>query len=312
VEFRVLGPLEVRLGTEPIALPARERTLLAALLLGGGRIVSVDRLVSSLWGTESPPSAVSSLQAYVSRLRARLRAGDGGGPPGRASHGGRIHGDAAPVIRTRPQGYQLELGSARLDLLELRSLTEAARQARAGGDLAAAADLYRRAVALWRGDPLLGLASSYLVQTYAAGIEESYLAAREEYTDTRLALGSHRQLVGELEDLVARWPLRERFVAQLATALHRSGRTVDALAAVEATRRRMADEYGLDPSAELARLEVALLRNAVSEPGRAVAPFYVEIGGGGAALSAGDLLGLLQWVQVAGRRIRLVLDDDNR
>jgi DNA-binding SARP family transcriptional activator len=292
VEFRVLGPLEVRHGPDSLALPARERTLLAALLLGEGRVLSVDRLVSSLWGIDSPPSAVSSLHAYVSRLRARLRT-DG----------------AAPVIRTWPQGYQLELGGTRFDLTELRELTEAARRARADGDLAGAADRYRQAVALWRGEPLLDLASSYLVQTYAAGIEEGYLAAIEEYTDVRLALGQHRRLVGELEHLVARWPLRERFVAQLVTALHRTGRTIDALTTIDTTRRRMADEYGLDPSPELARLEVDLLKAAVNAPGRALPAFYLEIGGSGAQLSPGDVLGLLQWVHLAGRRIRLVLDD---
>lgn len=295
MEFRVLGPLEVRLGMDSLALPARERTLLAALLLGEGRVLSVDRLVSSLWGTESPPSAVSSLHVYVSRLRARLRAGG-----------------QAPVIRTWPQGYQLELGAARFDLAQFRDLVGAARQARTQGDLAGAAEDYQRAVGLWRGEPLLDLGSSHLVQTYAAGIEEGYLTALEEYTDVRLALGGHRQLVGELEHLAARWPLRERFVAQLATALHRTGRTVDALAAIETNRRRMVEEYGLDPSPELARLELDLLRSAVSASGRALPPFYVEIGGTGAPLSAGDLLGLLQWVQVAGRRIRLVVDDDNR
>jgi DNA-binding SARP family transcriptional activator len=294
VELRVLGPLEVRIGMSSLALPARERTLLVALLLGEGRVVSVDRLLSSLWGAGSPPSALSSLQAYVSRLRARLRS----------------HADDPPVIRTWPQGYQLELGTARFDLLDFRTFVEAARQSRAAGDLAAAGRSYRRALDMWRGEPLLDLQSSYLVHTYAAGIEEGYLAAREEYTDVRLALGEHRSLVGELEDLVARWPLRERFVAQLATALQRNGRTVEAITAVGMTRRRIAEEYGLDPSAELARLELDLLRSALTDPGRALQPFYVEIGGTGAPLSAGDLLGLLQWVQVAGRRIRLVLEED--
>ena len=294
MEFGVLGPLEVRLGAHALALPARERTLLAALLLGAGRVVSVDRLVSSLWGHESPPSALNSLQAYVSRLRARLRCGT----------------DDSPTIRTWSNGYQLELGTARFDLADFRAHVEVARQARATGDLAGAARSYARALELWRGEPLLDVQSSYLVQTYAAGIEEGYLTALEEYTDTRLALGEHRLLIGELEDLVARWPLRERFVAQLATALQRNGRTVEALTMVGTTRRRIAEEYGLDPSAELVRLELDLLRSAVTDPGRALQPFYVEVGGTGTPLSPGDLLGLLQWMQIAGRRVRLVVDED--
>ncbi len=293
MDFRVLGPLEVWLGTSSLALPARERTLLAALLLGEGRVVSVDKLVSCLWGNHSPPSALSSLQAYVSRLRARLRS----------------YPDP-PIIRTWPHGYQLELGTNGFDLADFRSHVEVARRSRAADDLAGAARSYAQALALRRGEPLQDLQSSYLLQTYAASIEEGYLAVQEEHIDVRLALGEHRLLIGELEVLVARWPLRERFVTQLAIALQRNGRTVEALTTVGATRRRMAEEYGLDPSAELTRLELDLLRSAVSEPGQALQPFHVEIGGAGASLSPGDLLGLLQWVQVSGRRLRLVLDED--
>ena len=76
--------------------------------------------------------------------------------------------------------------------------------------------------------------------------------------------GRHRLVLGELEALVAEHPLRERLWAALMLALHRSGRQPDALAAYHKLRQQLADELGLDPSPELARLHDAILRRDAS------------------------------------------------
>jgi DNA-binding SARP family transcriptional activator len=235
MEFRVLGPLEVVKEDRPLDLgAAKQRSLLALLLLNANEVVSTDRLIAELWGDSPPATVAKSVQIYVSRLRKEL--------PG-------------DRLATRPPGYVLRVDSAELDLEVFERLRREARGLPPG----AAAEKLREALALWRGPPLADLAYEPFAQAEIARLEELRLAALEERFDADLANGRHADLVGELRARVAEHPLRERLRAQLMLTLYRSGRQAEALDAYRQARRTLLDELGLEPCAALKRLERAIL-----------------------------------------------------
>ena len=234
MEFRILGPLEVRAGERVVAVGGmRRRAVLGLLLLEANRVVSVDRLVDGVWGDDPPASAQASLQNHLVRLRREL-------------------GDR---LVTRPPGYLLRVAPGELDLDTFRRLVEEAD----GAEPAAAADRLREALALWRGPALADLAAEPAGKA-AAHLDELRFSALEERIDADLALGRHVQLVAELEELVAREPYRERLRRQLIVALYRSARQADALEAYADARRALVDELGTEPGRELQELQRAVLR----------------------------------------------------
>ncbi len=247
MEFRILGPLEVRSGDEQLALKgARQRSLLAMLLLYANQVVSADRLITELWGEESRESATNTLQVNIGRLRKALQsAGDN---------------EAAPVIATRSPGYVLEVRPDQLDLQRFERLTDEGRGAFDEGDPQRASDTLLEALSLWRGDALADFAYEPFAQSAIARLEELRLTALERRIDADLALGRHAELVGELEGLAAEHPLRERLRAQLMLALYRSGRQAEALDVYQKCRRTLLDELGLEPGETLRELERAVLR----------------------------------------------------
>jgi DNA-binding SARP family transcriptional activator len=237
MEFRLLGPLDVLEDDRSLALGGvKQRSLLALLLLQANQVVSADRLVDELWADAPPPTAAKSLQVHVSRLRKEL--GDG-------------------RLLTRPPGYVLYVDPPDLDLARFEQLVGEARDA----EPASAAQKLHQALALWRGPALADLAYEPFAQTEIARLEEMRLAALEQRIDADLATGRHAELVGELESLVAEHPLRERLRCQLMLALYRSARQAEALEAYRDARRVLSDELGLEPSAELRRLEQAILQH---------------------------------------------------
>jgi YVTN family beta-propeller protein len=262
MDFRILGPLEVRDDEgRPVALGAgRQRALLAALLLRTNEVVSSDRLIDVLWGERPPETAHKALQGYVSQLRKALEPGR---PPG----------DPGSILVTRAPGYVLRVEPDQVDALRFARLAAEGRRALERGDPQAAASSLAEALALSRGPPLADLAYETFAQEEAARLEELRLAALEDRIDADLACGRHAPLVGELETLVARQPLRERLRGQLMLALYRSGRQAEALEAYRSARRTLVDELGLEPGEALQRLERAILAHDPSlEPPRAPAP----------------------------------------
>jgi DNA-binding SARP family transcriptional activator/streptogramin lyase len=242
VEFRILGPLAVLDDGEELPLgPAKERAVLAALLLRAGSVVSRAELVEELWGESPPLTADRALNVYVSQLRKTL-----------ARNGG-------AAVETRTPGYVLTVDSESVDAMRFQRLTAAARERAGAGELEAAATLMREALALWRGPALFGVELEGAARADIARLEELRLAAELEWVDYELALGQHEQLVPELERLVARYPLDERARGQLVLALYRSGRQADALQAYRDARETLMNELGLDPSESLQRLEKAVL-----------------------------------------------------
>jgi predicted ATPase/DNA-binding SARP family transcriptional activator len=239
VEFRVLGPLEVIERDLPLQLGgAKQRAVLAVLLLHRGEPVSRDRLIDELWGEDPPRSAAKTLQGYISHLRKAV--GEG-------------------FVVTRGGGYQLSLAPGHLDLDEFERLAAEGEEALAAGQAASAADRLRAALALWRGRPLADFAYEPFAQAAIGRLEEARLAALEKRIDADLALGRHDRLVSELEALVREHPLRERLRAQRMLALYGAGRQAEALEAYRQARRALSEQLGIEPGPELRQLEHAIL-----------------------------------------------------
>jgi DNA-binding SARP family transcriptional activator len=195
MEFRILGPLEVLDEGWPVKLgSARQRTLLAALLVSPGEVVSADRLADALWGDEQPADALSALQTYVSRLRRVVGAGGGSGPDS--------------VLVSSPPGYVLRLGAADLDATRFESMLGEARTL-TPSDPAGALGLLTDALALWKGPALAEFADAEFARAEAARLEGLRLAAIGDRIDLRLELGQHTELIGELEGLVAAHPVQQ-------------------------------------------------------------------------------------------------------
>jgi DNA-binding SARP family transcriptional activator len=236
LDFRILGPIEVwEDGTQLSLGGPKQRALLALLVLDAGRVVSTDRLIDLLWGEQPPPTAATSLQNFVSQLRKLL---------------------GADVVVTRPPGYRLELKPEQVDLERFRRLVEESRHERPEGRAAK----LREALMLWRGPPLADLAYEPFAQNEIARLEELRLAALEERIEADLETGGQAAVVGELESLVREHPLREKLRRLLMLALYRSGRQAEALQVFHDARRRLVDELGIEPTAELQQLHGAILR----------------------------------------------------
>jgi DNA-binding SARP family transcriptional activator len=272
MDFRILGPLEVDDDGRALELGgARQRALLAILLLRRGQVVSADRLIEDLYGGRPPATAAKSLQAHVSRLRRALAPGQ--------------------RLQTRGGGYVLEVGEDELDADRCRRLLAEARRELAEGRPEAAAENLAAALGLWRGPPLADVAYEAFAQEEIARLEELRLECREERLEAELALGRHADVTSELEQLVAAHPLRERLRGQLMLALYRAGRQVEALAVYQAGRRALVEELGIDPGRPLQQLERAILNQdpeldligAQASPGRA--------GGRPGRLAAGVFVG---------------------
>src|SRR5262245_55979713 len=239
MEFKLLGPLEVRDGSEPVVVAGRkQRALLARLLLDANRTVARERLIDDLWGEGVPESAQKMVQIYVSQLRKVL-------PP--------------DMLQTRPPGYAIEVDPAAIDRVRFEQLRLEGQAAHAAGNAALAAQRFNEALGLWRGDALAEFQEPF-ARAEAARLAELYLACVEARLAADLDRGRHAEPVAELEPLVARHPLREGLRAQQMLALYRSGRQSEALAAYHAFRTHLGAELGLEPSAPLRELERRILR----------------------------------------------------
>ncbi|GLZ81474.1 hypothetical protein Afil01_62810 [Actinorhabdospora filicis] len=234
LEVVLLGPVEVLASGTGVPLAPLERNLLALLALSPGTVLSTERIIDGLWGERPPAAPRSRVQGLVSTLRRKL-------------------GD---VLITRHPGYLLDLPDGAADLARCEDL--AARAGRAENP-AEAADWLRRALGLWRGEPLDGI-SAPGVDADRVRLAELRAGLMEDRFDAELALARHKEIVGELLTAVAAHPLRERLAGQLMTALYRSNRQADALRAYQALRERLADELGGEPCADLRELHTMILR----------------------------------------------------
>lgn len=240
LEFRVLGPLEVR--RDGVALPLggrKGRALLAALLIEIGRAVSTDALIDALWPSRAPADARHALEATVSRLRRAL-------------------GEDAPV-RNRAPGYLLDVDPQAVDAVRFRRLLAEAADV-AASDALRAARRADDALALWRGEPYSEFAFETFARAEIADLVELRLQAEEQRIEALLAEGRAGELIGEISALVTAEPTREQRREQFMRALYAAGRQADALAAFRDARTFLQEELGLEPGERLRELERAILR----------------------------------------------------
>jgi len=236
LDFRILGSLEVVDGEATLPLSGRnQRAVLALLLLHANRPVSTERMVDELWGEEPPRTATASVQNAISQLRKLL---------------------GVERLVTKPAGYVLVVEGTELDLARFEVLISQSRIAEPEDRVG----LLTEALGMWRGPALADLELETFAQEEIRRLEELRLAAVEERLDAEIAIGRHREAIGELESLISRNPLRERPRAMLMLALYRSGRQADALQVFQDARRTLVEELGIEPGPELQDLHAAVLR----------------------------------------------------
>jgi DNA-binding SARP family transcriptional activator len=225
MEFRILGPLEVSSEGRLVDIDsAKQRALLAVLLLEANSVVSTDRLIEALWEDDRPETAQKALQVHVSGLRKAL---------------------GKERVVTREPGYRLLVEEDELDLARFGRLREEGKPA--------------EALALWRGPALSDFGTSRFAQSEIARLEDARLGCLEERIEQDLRAGRHAELTGELEGLVKDHPLRERLRALSMLALYRSGRQAEALAAYQEARGVLVEELGIEPGKPLRDLHQAML-----------------------------------------------------
>jgi class 3 adenylate cyclase/DNA-binding SARP family transcriptional activator len=249
VDFRILGPLEV-LDQTGRSLPlggAKQRALLAILLINANEVVSADRLIDDIWGNDPPTTASNALQVYMSQLR-KVLAVDG--PPA-----------VTGMIVTRAPGYVLEVAMGDLDLSRFEDLVARGREALMTDEPAQASVLLRSALAIWRGHAFADFTYEPFAQTPIEKLEEMRMLALEDRVEVDLVLGRHAQVIPELEASLAGDVFRERVREHLMLALYRVGRQADALQTYQDGMKVLGDKLGIDPGPALQRLHEAILRH---------------------------------------------------
>ncbi|MGV9302929.1 AfsR/SARP family transcriptional regulator [Nonomuraea sp. NPDC003727] len=250
MRVEVLGPVRAYGdGGAPIDVGgARVRALLARLTLAGGEVVPVDSLIDGLWGDRPPRESARALHALVYRLRRAL--------------------GETEVVELASGGYRLHVRAEDVDACRFEELAKQGRGALAAGAGREAAALLGEALALWRGDALADVLDVPFAGTAAARLEELRAAATEDWFEAELLLGDHGEILAGLEAATAAHPLRERLAVLRMRALHAAGRRFEALALFEKVRRTLAEELGVDPSEELRRTHLAVLRGEGELPER--------------------------------------------
>ncbi|HEU5106941.1 MAG TPA: transcriptional regulator, partial [Micromonosporaceae bacterium] len=255
LRVEVLGPVQAWQGDTSLSLgPVQQRVVLAVLALHANRPLRREHLIEAVWGEAAPAYAVNVVQKYISGLR-------------RAFEPVRSVRSPSRLLSWTDVGYRLSLPPGCLDLEVFDREIGRARAARAAGELPEAAQAVHAALQLWRGRAFGGLASP-LLDAERDRLEERRISVIEERIEIDLAMGDDQDLVPELQRLVAEHPMRERLWGALMTALYRSARQGEALAAFRTLTGYLRDELGVDPSAELQELYQRILAN---DPGLAAA-----------------------------------------
>ncbi len=241
---RALGPLAVSRGSREIPLTkAQVRTALAVLLTHFGQVVSADVLADAIWNGLPPRSGRHGIHVIASELRTSLEAGTGGG---------REH------LVSQPPGYRLMLAEDEFDVSIVSGLAADARACIDDHALEEAEALLIAAEAMWHGPPYAEFTYADFAQPEIRRLTELHLQVIEDRIGVQLDLGRHRDVIAELEGLVAEHPTRERLLRSLMEALYRSNRPVEAMSAFNRARERLRSEYGTDPSVATVRLAEAI------------------------------------------------------
>lgn len=238
VEFRLFGGVEALVNGQRLDIGhARQRCVLAAMLVDVNRPVSVDQLVDRVWADQPPTRVRNALAGYLSRLRTLLA------PEG------------AVAITRGPAGYTLTADESCVDLHLFRSLADSARAIAAPGE---ATSRFQQALALWRGEPFSGMETPWFTDMRSALVAER-MSVFLDRNDAALRAGRHTEIVAELESALHAHPLDERLAGQAMLAQSRSGRQADALDTYRRMRDRLIDELGVDPSPMLREVHRQIL-----------------------------------------------------
>lgn len=279
MQIGILGPLQVRTDDGPIEISGtRLRALVTRLAAAAPTPVPIAGLVEAVWPDAAPADPMNALQSLVSRLR-------------------RAVGDAAGV-QPGPGGYRLAVDAADVDATVFGNLVATGRRELQQGRPARARDELTTALGLWRGEPLADAADGPYATGARARLAELRLDAQIDLIEARLQLGAAAEVVADLEQLVAAYPLRERLAAQLMRALASTGRQADALAVHERLRDRLAGELGVDPGAEEQAVHLAVLRGEIVPAAAAAAAASAVSAASGAAETVAET------VPAAARRVR--------
>jgi SARP family transcriptional regulator, regulator of embCAB operon len=255
MDIKLLGPLQAWENDQPITPTAnKHRQVFALLAIRGNELVTMEELFDELWETSGPRSAAQCVQTYIMRVRQFIEAA--------IPEGGAVA--AKTMLRTRPCGYTLHVGLDDVDVERYRALVESGERAMEAGEYAAASRIFGSALAQWRGPALVDVRIGPQLAIEAARLEQSRLSVLASRIDADLGLGRHRQLLDELAELTARYPMHEKYCAQYMTALYVCGCKWRALEIFWALRERMVNEIGLEPSFEVQRVQRAILN---ADPG---------------------------------------------
>jgi DNA-binding SARP family transcriptional activator/tetratricopeptide (TPR) repeat protein len=243
-DFRLLGSIEARVSGQVVDTgQPRQRTVLVALLVDAGAVVPWETLIDRVWGDAPPAHARDSVRAHVARLRAAFaRIGTAG--------------DMRVGFTHRAGGYVIDVPPETVDVHRFARLVADARSAPAGG-----LDRLREALALWRGEPLLGLSGEWVLRMRRTW-RDRYLTAVIEWADAELRHHNGHMVTAAVSEMTDEHPLDERLAAVYMRALSDSGRSAEALRHFDAMRRRLRDELGADPSRELQSIHQAVLHSA--------------------------------------------------
>ncbi|MFE3460936.1 BTAD domain-containing putative transcriptional regulator [Nocardiopsis aegyptia] len=232
-------------------LPPKPRTVFALVATDPDRVVSAESMVDELWRENPPRTAVTTVQTYVGQVRRLIGALAG-------TTTDRI---AERVLVTEGAGYRLSTDMIDIDVVAYTGLTRSGCAAASAGDHERAARLFRDALALWRGPALVNVETGTRLDAQVTRLSEARLSTLEHRLRAELNAGGHADLIGELAELVALYPLHEVFHEYLVLALYRSARRAEALGVLDSLRNRLRGELGLDLSPRLCVLQEAVLHD---------------------------------------------------
>lgn len=248
LRFELLGPQRAWYADCPIDLgPGKQRAVLAVLLLSAGRPVPTGQIVDAVWPDEPPANGPNVVQKYVAGLRRVLEPDRSPRTPGQ-------------VLTLTDAGYLLRVPPEAVDAVRFERGVQRARQRHTDGRADEALAELTAALELWQGEPFTGFAGPYF-EAARHRLVELRAVALETRAELALESGRHRELVGELVELIAEFPVRERLRHQLMLALHRSGRQAEALAAYREFADLLREEHGIEPGEALQELHGRILRS---------------------------------------------------
>lgn len=250
LRYRILGTVGIdRDGRHHSLTAMKPRTILALLLLNANEVVQTSVILEELWGVRPPNSAYNTLHTYIFQIRRWLC----------NTLGARSSWVTNERLVTEPGGYVLNVPDHALDLYQFEYLVRLGSSAVRKSDFAEAVSLLDQSLGLWGGGAPMEPRAAGVIQAKLAHLQERRMFAVEQRIGAELALGRHREVIGELSSLVINHPMHESLHAKLMIAFYQSGRISDALDVYRRLRQNVVEDLGLEPSREVQSIHEAIL-----------------------------------------------------